>query len=77
MVEITDQGCGMDEEQVRSLFTTDRSGDGDKGGAGCGTLSILACVEHLGATIEIESAPGVGTRNVVHPDPSNRWINTS
>lgn len=62
VVEVRDEGCGMDEEQVRSLFTTDRSGDGASGGAGCGTLSILACVEHLGATIEIESAPGDGTR---------------
>lgn len=59
IVRIEDSGRGMDARKVRQLFTSDQT---DAGGAGCGTLSILACVEELGAELEVESAVGRGTR---------------
>lgn len=59
VIEIEDRGKGMSREQIRHLFTSDKT---RAGGAGCGTLSILACVEELDAELEVESAPGAGTR---------------
>ena len=56
---IEDFGRGMDDEKVRELFTSDRT---EAGGAGCGTLSILACVDELGAELEVLSTLGKGTR---------------
>lgn len=63
VVRIEDSGRGMDARKVKQLFTSDRT---EAGGAGCGTLSILACVEELGAELEIESAVGRGTRVNLH-----------
>ncbi len=59
VVRIEDSGKGMDERRVRQLFTSDTT---ESGGAGCGTLSILAGVDELGAELEVESTVGRGTR---------------
>ena len=60
MLEVEDDGCGCDLEQVRL-------------GGGIGLLAMRERAEKLGATLEVHSTPGVGTRvHVSLLDTKNR-----
>ncbi|HAW84774.1 MAG TPA: hypothetical protein DCX65_00515 [Spirochaetaceae bacterium] len=60
-IVITDQGCGMTAETLKSLynpfFTTKR----DRGGTGLGMAVVSGILRELDAAIEVDSAPGRGT----------------
>jgi signal transduction histidine kinase len=59
-LEVVDSGVGMDEDTrrrcVEPFFTT----KGERG-SGLGLATVYGVVEHVGARIDIESAPGLGT----------------
>jgi len=58
--EVTDNGCGMDEETRKKLFTPMFSSKGGKG-TGLGLLVTGKLIEEHKGTIEIETSPGVGS----------------
>jgi len=55
---VVDEGRGMEAGELERLL---RAGE-SRGGTGFGTSSVLACLESLAAELEVESAPGQGTR---------------
>ena len=63
-IVVSDEGVGMTEEQIKSLFTSyTRSEPGTKGekGYGFGLQIIKEFIDNLGGTIEIDSKIGSGT----------------
>ncbi len=65
-VEVLDQGIGLDEADLARLFTpffrSDRSRARGTGGVGLGLALAKRVVEAHGGRIDVESAPGKGTR---------------
>jgi len=59
--EVIDNGCGMDYEVKKKVFTTFFSTKG-MGGTGLGLLVTRKIVQEHGGRIEFDSAPGQGTR---------------
>lgn len=66
-VEIGDTGVGMDDEVKKQIFepffTT--KGEGDGKGLGLGLAVVYGIVQRHGGAIDVESAPGSGTRFVL------------
>ena len=66
-IEISDTGVGMDDEVKRQIFepffTT--KGDGEGKGLGLGLAVVYGIVQRHGGAIDVESAPGSGTRFVL------------
>ena len=58
--EVEDDGCGMDYEVKRKVFTTFFTTKG-LGGTGLGLLTTRKIVQEHGGRIELESEPGEGT----------------
>ncbi|MFH1992074.1 MAG: PAS domain S-box protein [Pseudomonadota bacterium] len=58
--EVTDNGCGMDYEVKRKVFTTFFTTKG-LGGSGLGLLMTKKIVQEHGGKIDLESVPGKGT----------------
>jgi PAS domain S-box-containing protein len=58
--EVTDNGCGMDYEVKRKVFTTFFTTKG-LGGSGLGLLMTKKIVQEHGGTINLKSKPGKGT----------------
>jgi signal transduction histidine kinase len=56
---ITDNGCGMEKEQLDKLFESFYTKK--PGGMGIGLSSVKNILEEHGAQIEVESVPGEGT----------------
>lgn len=65
-IDVTDQGVGIAEEQLRSIFEPffSTKGNDPSGGMGMGLgLSLSkALLESIGGHIEVETAPGRGSR---------------
>jgi PAS domain S-box-containing protein len=59
--EVIDNGCGMDYEVKKKVFTTFFSTKG-MGGTGLGLLETRKIVQEHGGRIEVESDPGRGSR---------------
>ena len=63
VVEITDHGCGMDEETLQRIF--DRFYQADKSrkqeGVGLGLCLVKRILDMLGGQIEVTSKPGEGS----------------
>ena len=63
--EVSDDGCGIPKEQLRTLFTgvlpADHSVDSGKHGMGIGLSVCAAIVKAHGGEIKAESRPGEGT----------------
>jgi signal transduction histidine kinase len=59
LFEVIDNGCGMDCEVSRKVFTTFFTTKGNKG-TGLGLLTTRKIVQEHGGRIEVESTPGQG-----------------
>jgi signal transduction histidine kinase len=59
--EVADNGCGMDYEVKKRIFTTFFTTKG-AGGTGVGLLTTRKIVQEHGGKILVESDPGKGTR---------------
>ncbi|GAJ23968.1 unnamed protein product [marine sediment metagenome] len=62
--EVTDNGCGMNEEIKRNLFTSFFSTKGGKG-TGLGLLVTRKLVEEHGGKIDVTSQSGKGSTFVI------------
>jgi signal transduction histidine kinase len=58
-IEVVDTGCGMTEEQARSVFEPFYSTK--PAGLGLGMPYAKKVIEQHGGTIDINSRPGAGT----------------
>jgi two-component system sensor histidine kinase BaeS len=63
LIEVTDSGCGIAEENVKHVFErswSSRRGQ-SRGGNGLGPAIVRAAVEAGGGTVSIRSSVGAGT----------------
>jgi len=58
--DVTDNGCGMDYEVKKKVFTTFFTTKG-LGGTGLGLLMTKKIIQEHGGTIKLQSRPGKGT----------------
>ncbi len=61
MIEVSDNGCGMDEETLAKIFDPFFTTRSPGGGTGLGLSLCYNLIEGLGGRIEVESAPGEGS----------------
>ena len=66
VVEVRDNGCGMDESTLQKIFepffTTKALGEG----TGLGLYVCQNMAESIGARLEVQSQPGVGSSFMIH-----------
>ncbi len=69
IIEISDNGCGMDKEMKRHIFNPFFTTKAPAGGTGLGLYVCHNLVQGIGGYIEVESKPGQGsTFRVILPD---------
>jgi PAS domain S-box-containing protein len=61
VLEVQDNGLGLDEEQQRQLFQMFQRLHSHVEGTGVGLYMVKKIVENAGGTITVQSQPGVGT----------------
>ena len=76
-IEIEDDGIGMDEEQAARVFERFAQADASTtrrfGGTGLGLSIVRGLADAMGATVELDTAPGLGsTFRVILPLPEAR-----
>jgi len=62
LVEVEDNGSGMDEATRARAFEPFFTTRADAGGTGLGLASVARAVREAGGRVELDSAPGRGTR---------------
>lgn len=73
-LQVSDNGCGMDEEIRGKIFTSFFSTKGSRG-TGLGLMLTQKMVHEHGGTVEVESQVGSGsTFRVILPRQSQDWI---
>jgi len=73
IIEVTDNGCGMDEKTLEKIFTPFFTTKPQGKGTGLGLYICNNLVEGLYGRIEVESHPGAGsTFRVILPDKERR-----
>lgn len=75
MVTITDQGVGIDPENLPYIFDIFHRGKGTGGteGAGVGLATVKAIVEGHGGKVMVRSEPGKGSSFTVVLPKTRRW----
>ena len=74
IIDITDNGIGMGEDILASLFKLDHKsieGTGKEKGHGLGLQLVKGFADHLGIAISVKSAPNIGTTFSLYLDQSN------
>ncbi len=61
-VTVSDNGCGMEAATLQRIFEPYFTTRADCGGTGIGLATVARIVGHAGGFIQVESAPGWGTR---------------
>ncbi len=61
LLEVSDTGCGLSEEQKKRIFEPFYTTKGPQKGTGLGLYMVYNLVQSAGGKIEVESAPGEGT----------------
>jgi two-component system, NtrC family, sensor histidine kinase PilS len=59
LAQVADNGCGMSEEQLKTIFIPFSSGFEE--GTGLGMSLVFQFVQRMGWSIQVESVPGSGT----------------
>ena len=73
ILEVKDNGCGMDAGSIQKIFDPFFTTKSDAGGTGLGLYVTHNLVESLRGRIEVESEPGMGsTFRVILPDKERR-----
>jgi len=73
ILEVKDNGSGMDERAIQKIFDPFFTTNSDAGGTGLGLYITHNLVERLRGRIEVESEPGKGsTFRVILPDKERR-----
>jgi signal transduction histidine kinase len=78
-LSVIDRGKGMAPEHTKRIFErfyrVDKGRSRDKGGTGLGLAIVKHLCEAMGGSIQVDSAPGEGTRFTVHlPSPPPRAV---
>ena len=60
VIEVTDNGCGMDSEVIQNIFTTFFTTKGNKG-TGLGLLTTNKIIKEHGGNMEVDSDLGKGS----------------
>jgi signal transduction histidine kinase len=60
-IEITDNGCGMDEETKKKIFFPFFTSKKDGKGTGLGLYIVKSLVDDMAGHIEVQSEPGNGS----------------
>ncbi len=61
VVQIVDNGCGMNEKTIKQIFDPFFTTKRGKGGTGLGLAIVFRIIEEHGGKISVNSSPGVGT----------------
>jgi signal transduction histidine kinase len=61
MIQITDDGCGIPQKNIKRIFDPFFSTKTESGGTGLGLSIIYGLALELGGKIEVESKEGEGT----------------
>jgi len=61
-IELEDNGIGMTQKVMEKAFTMFYRGSNQASGTGLGLFMVKEMLEKIGGTIEVSSAPGIGTK---------------
>lgn len=74
VLEVSDDGCGMDEETIRHVFEPFYSTKSE--GRGLGLAAVLGIVRGHNGAVFLDSRPGVGTTFRIHLAPTAAPLRT-
>lgn len=66
VLEVSDNGCGMDAETVSQIFDPYFTTKGSEGGTGLGLSTVHSIVHAAGGRVDVRSEPGHGSRFTVY-----------
>jgi two-component system NtrC family sensor kinase len=70
-IAVTDQGCGIEAEDMKQIFEPFYSTKGDRGN-GLGLAAVRGIIQDHGGTVTVESKPGHGSTFSIYLPPANR-----